>query len=237
MSNKKRQLQEEGNRSSSVHSHHGKELTYLGAAIASPLAKRVLNMNDDDDDDHHHHHVKKHRSSDKHGGIKHDEESDHRILLTKTKATSSPSSSTMTVTKQQPRRQHNYQVRSLTALYRDNRRTNDEIHSSISLGPVVTCILDTPPMQRLRGLKQLGCAEYVYINVNHNRFEHSLGVATLAETLCRKIRIQQPSLQCTEKDVLCVQLAGTCEMHRNSVSIHLYVFVALFRTHQHHHNP
>jgi hypothetical protein len=88
------------------------------------------------------------------------------------------------------------------------RRTNDEIHSSIQLGPVLTCILDTPPMQRLRGLKQLGTAEYVYVNVNHNRFEHSLGVAALAETLCQKIRCNQPSLHCTAKDVLCVQLAG-----------------------------
>ena len=101
-----------------------------------------------------------------------------------------------------------YQVRSLTALYRDSRRTNDEIHSSISFGPVMTCLIDTPPMQRLRGLKQLGCAEFVYMNCNHNRFEHSLGVAHLAESLCRRIRIQQPSLQCTEKDVLCVQIAG-----------------------------
>jgi hypothetical protein len=114
---------------------------------------------------------------------------------------------------------HQYQVRSLTSSYRDNRRTNDDIHSSISLGPVVTCLLDTPPMQRLRGLKQLGCAEYVYINCNHTRFEHSLGVSSLAETLCRKISIKQPSLQCSEKDILCVQLAGTFFLYRIFCSV------------------
>ncbi|GKY93885.1 hypothetical protein MPSEU_000355400 [Mayamaea pseudoterrestris] len=88
------------------------------------------------------------------------------------------------------------------------RRTNDEIHSSIELDPVTGALLDTPFMQRLRGLKQLGTADFVYINVNHNRLEHSLGVAHLAERLCRVIQNKQPQLGCTCKDVLCVKLAG-----------------------------
>lgn len=106
-----------------------------------------------------------------------------------------------------PRR---FMLREITSCYCDKRRTNDEIHSSVQLGPVLTAILDTPPMQRLRGLSQLGTAEFVFVNANHNRFEHSLGVALLAETLCQKIRKNQPSLRCTAKDVLCVQLAGEC---------------------------
>lgn len=101
-----------------------------------------------------------------------------------------------------------FELRELTSSYCDKRRTNDEIHSTVKLGPVLTCILDTPPMQRLRGLKQLGTAEYVFVNVNHNRLEHSLGVAVLAAALCTQIRTNQPSLRCTAKDVLCVQLAG-----------------------------
>ena len=111
-----------------------------------------------------------------------------------------------------------FKLREITSCYCDKRRTNDEIHSSVHLGPVLTCILDTPPMQRLRGLKQLGTAEYVYVNVSHSRFEHSLGVAVLAETLCQKIRTSQPSLKCTAKDVLCVQLAGECQL-RTSTSL------------------
>jgi deoxynucleoside triphosphate triphosphohydrolase SAMHD1 len=69
-------------------------------------------------------------------------------------------------------------------------------------------MLDTPQMQRLRDIKQLGTAEHVYMNVNHNRFEHCMGVAHLAERMCQRIRTTQPCLRCTAKDVLCVQLAG-----------------------------
>jgi deoxynucleoside triphosphate triphosphohydrolase SAMHD1 len=90
----------------------------------------------------------------------------------------------------------------------DRRRTNDEIHKSIDLCPVMTAFIDTAVFQRLRSIKQLGTAQYVYMTANHSRFEHSLGVAHLAEKLCRKIMERQPVLQCTEKDVLCVKLAG-----------------------------
>ena len=89
-----------------------------------------------------------------------------------------------------------------------SRRTNDEIHSSIDLGPVVTAVIDTLQYQRLRRVKQLGTAEYVYINTNHNRFEHSIGVAFLARKMISRVRHRQPQLPCDAKDELCIELAG-----------------------------
>jgi site-specific DNA-cytosine methylase len=47
-------------------------------------------------------------------------------------------------------------------------------------------------MQRLRGLKQLGVSEMTYVPTTHCRFEHSLGVAALAENLLREIKKKQP---------------------------------------------
>ena len=41
-------------------------------------------------------------------------------------------------------------------------------------------IIDSYPVQRLRRLRQLAGAEYVYPGANHTRFEHSLGVMHLA---------------------------------------------------------
>jgi HD superfamily phosphohydrolase len=48
------------------------------------------------------------------------------------------------------------------------------------------------------------------MNVNHNRFEHSVGVAHLAERMCRRLQTRQPNLEITDKDVLCIKLAGLC---------------------------
>lgn len=87
-------------------------------------------------------------------------------------------------------------------------RTNDDVHQSINLCPLTLAVIDTPHMQRLRGLKQLGVSEMAYIPTTHCRFEHSLGVAALAEELLRQIKKKQPKLGITEKDVICVKVAG-----------------------------
>lgn len=68
--------------------------------------------------------------------------------------------------------------------------------------------MDTPQVQRLRNLKQLATADFVYMGANHSRFEHSLGVAHLADLLCRHLQRMQPKLGITDKDILCVKLAG-----------------------------
>merc|ERR1740139_1250284 len=73
-------------------------------------------------------------------------------------------------------------------------RTNDDVHTSITLDPLVKTILDTPQLQRLRDLKQLGLASYAYVNATHSRFEHSLGVMHLAEKLITTIKKRQPVL-------------------------------------------
>jgi hypothetical protein len=92
----------------------------------------------------------------------------------------------------------------------DDKRTNDEVHSSIDLCPVAIAFIDTPQFQRLRVLKQLGTTEVVYMNCNHTRFEHSLGVYWLAGRMVRRIHERQPNLGCTKKDVLCVSLGMYC---------------------------
>ncbi|XP_037780703.1 deoxynucleoside triphosphate triphosphohydrolase SAMHD1-like [Penaeus monodon] len=87
---------------------------------------------------------------------------------------------------------------------------NDAVHGAISLHPLCVKVVDTPQFQRLRFLKQVGTAYFVYPAAAHNRFEHSLGVCHLAGLLVRALQSRQPSLGITKKDVLCVQLAGLC---------------------------
>lgn len=56
----------------------------------------------------------------------------------------------------------------------------DSVHDHIEVEGVARALLDTPAVQRLRRIKQLGPAHLVYPSANHTRFEHSLGVYHLA---------------------------------------------------------
>jgi len=57
----------------------------------------------------------------------------------------------------------------------------DSVHDHIEVVGVARELLDTPPIQRLRRITQLGTATLVYPSANHTRFEHSLGVYHLAD--------------------------------------------------------
>ncbi|WP_227376509.1 HD domain-containing protein [Haladaptatus halobius] len=56
----------------------------------------------------------------------------------------------------------------------------DSVHDHIDVVGVTRDLLDTPAVQRLRHITQLGTARLVYPSANHTRFEHSLGVYHLA---------------------------------------------------------
>lgn len=63
----------------------------------------------------------------------------------------------------------------------------DPIHGYIELDDVVLSLVDTPAMQRLRRIRQLGLTSFVYPGANHTRFEHSLGTYHLANSLADRI--------------------------------------------------
>ncbi|QLK26609.1 HD domain-containing protein [Natrinema zhouii] len=56
----------------------------------------------------------------------------------------------------------------------------DSVHDHIQIDGVARDLLDTPAVQRLRNISQLGTVSLVYPSANHTRFEHSLGVYHLA---------------------------------------------------------
>ncbi|XP_062060146.1 deoxynucleoside triphosphate triphosphohydrolase SAMHD1 isoform X1 [Lepus europaeus] len=102
-------------------------------------------------------------------------------------------------------------IQQLSQTYVDTMKIiNDPVHGHIELHPLLMRIIDTPQFQRLRYIKQLGGGYYVFPGASHNRFEHSLGVGYLAGCLVRALSEKQPELQISERDVLCVQIAGLC---------------------------
>ena len=71
----------------------------------------------------------------------------------------------------------------------------DTIYHTIEIPGLLAEFIDTPEFQRLRSIKQLGAASYVFPSTHHTRFEHSIGVAHLAMKLLRCIARRQPDLK------------------------------------------
>lgn len=79
----------------------------------------------------------------------------------------------------------------------------DPIYGYVHVSEPEIDVIDTLPMQRLRRIKQLVFADYVYPGANHSRFEHSIGVMHLAGLLGESLPVEMP-----KEDVQKVRLAG-----------------------------
>jgi len=72
---------------------------------------------------------------------------------------------------------------------RDVKIIRDAVHGDMELtADIEVPVLDTPEMQRLRGIKQLGTASLVYPSATHTRFEHSLGSCHMAKCILAAVR-------------------------------------------------
>ena len=69
----------------------------------------------------------------------------------------------------------------------------DPVHGSITIPDWCVRLLDTPQLQRLRRIKQLGFASLVYPGANHTRFEHSVGVLHIVLSL-------KDRMECSERE-------------------------------------
>ena len=67
------------------------------------------------------------------------------------------------------------------------KEVNDPIWGTISLSPVEVVLVDSPLVQRLRNIRQLGVVHWVYPGAVHTRFEHTLGVLFQAQALIQAI--------------------------------------------------
>jgi hypothetical protein len=63
----------------------------------------------------------------------------------------------------------------------------DPVHGDVYLTHEELAVLDTPEMQRLRGIKQLGTAYLVYPGAVHTRFDHSIGVLCMTQRMIEAV--------------------------------------------------
>jgi HD superfamily phosphohydrolase len=71
----------------------------------------------------------------------------------------------------------------------------DEVHGDMTFDGLLRSVVDHRYFQRLRSIKQIGLAEYVFPCATHTRFQHSLGAAFLAGSYFESLVqawVQQP---------------------------------------------
>jgi uncharacterized protein len=98
------------------------------------------------------------------------------------------------------------------------QRIQDSVHGLMEFEGVEGVIVDllrTPELQRLRSIRQLGLASYVFPGAEHSRFAHSLGASHLAVRFSRRIRLMAdevfaPSLCPDEMAVRDMAVAALC---------------------------
>lgn len=71
----------------------------------------------------------------------------------------------------------------------------DSVHGDMWFSDEEMRLIDTPQMQRLRGIKQLGSSHLVYPGAVHTRFEHSLGTCWTAKRILEALRSNTTSEQ------------------------------------------
>jgi HD superfamily phosphohydrolase len=68
---------------------------------------------------------------------------------------------------------------------------HDTVHGSIKLQGLFLDLLETPEIQRLHGINQLGLAYLVFPGANHTRLEHSIGTCHVAGRLAEALELSE----------------------------------------------
>lgn len=85
------------------------------------------------------------------------------------------------------------------------RYVRDPVQGYIGLTDIEKQVIDTLPVQRLRGIKQLSIGSIAYPGGDHTRFAHSLGVMHIAGQIVERLRT---SVTISDDEWQAVRLAG-----------------------------
>ncbi|MEM1507052.1 MAG: HD domain-containing protein [Candidatus Bathyarchaeia archaeon] len=108
----------------------------------------------------------------------------------------------------------------------------DPIYGYVYVTEAEKKIIDSFPFQRLRRIRQLAGAEYVYPGANHTRFEHSIGVMHLAGLIADNPQISQIL---TEDEAQMIRIAALLHDVGHGPFSHIFEHVLtkfLGRTHE-----
>lgn len=72
----------------------------------------------------------------------------------------------------------------------ENKSVKDAVWGMIELRPEEVAVIDSPPLQRLRRIRQLGLGYLTYPTAGYSRFEHTLGAVHQAERIIRAVALR-----------------------------------------------
>ncbi|WP_066972437.1 HD domain-containing protein [Methanobrevibacter filiformis] len=74
---------------------------------------------------------------------------------------------------------------------KDTKYIRDSVHGDLCLNETEIKLIDTPQVQRIRRITQLGFISLVYPGANHSRFEHSIGTMYLGSKLAQHLELEE----------------------------------------------
>ncbi len=84
---------------------------------------------------------------------------------------------------------------------------NDPIYGFIKINnPFILKLIDHPFVQRLKRIKQLGLAEFVYPGAHHTRFHHALGAMHLMDQALANLQAKGYTITETEKEAAAIAI-------------------------------
>jgi HD superfamily phosphohydrolase len=93
-----------------------------------------------------------------------------------------------------------------TRIYHDPLHGAITLHHSDPVEQLLIQLIDTPPFQRLRRIRQLGPASLTFHGAEASRFTHSLGVMEITRRAFDGLAQRYPELQPHRATALCAAL-------------------------------
>ena len=102
----------------------------------------------------------------------------------------------------------------------DYKIIHDTVHGSIKLDGLFLDLLETPEIQRLHGIHQLGLAYLVFPGANHTRLEHSIGTCHVAGRLADSLGLEEGEKRLVMAAGMLHDVGHTPYSHALEIAVH-----------------
>ncbi|UCE38066.1 MAG: HD domain-containing protein [Thermoplasmata archaeon] len=102
----------------------------------------------------------------------------------------------------------------------DYKIIHDTVHGSIKLQGLFLDLLETPEIQRLHGINQLGLAYLVFPGANHTRLEHSIGTCFVASRIADSLGLLEDEKKLAMAAAMLHDIGHSPYSHTLEIAVH-----------------